>query len=464
MRLEVPPTSCFYDLMKKIFSVIFLTVLIIGLGCPNPGVEQYLRDLKSPNVVIKMEAIYRVGELRIKEAVPDLISLLNEDSGQINAEIIEALGKIGDSAAVEPLIAKLNENNPLILEKTIEALGKIGDKRAVPALASILEQKDSRSEGEVLTGIWALGNIGNRFAEPILISLLNKDDKYIRYNVEQALKRIPTAEPHPHQKGKMPQAKGTVQPLKDSKKNLKKAPAAQPKLVQAPLPPKKEAPQVKKSYQSSKPPVFQKAQKFVKKKVSQPPEKKTRARKSKSEPRPQLPLRKKDDNAKGEDKSSPKMKAPKSPPEPGKDKMPQPKRAALPPTSKAKAKAAVPKPTERKQAAPEPHLFTFDASDKPRDRSTLIARAWLADEMGPYTVHVDFKKYDESAKEVAGKLKKLGYQVYIRKMDVAGRGVLYRVFIGGFKDEPAAEKTAKKLRREYGLFFVRVLPTAYVNW
>ena len=461
--------------MKKIFSAIFLTVLIIGWGCPNPDVEQYLRDLKSPNAVIRREAIHRVGELRIKEAVPDLINLLKEDSGEITAEIIEALGRIGDSAAVKLLVARLNENNLLIREKTIEALGKIRDKRAVPPLASILEQKDSRSEGEVLTAIWALGNIGDKCAEPILNSLFKGDNnKYVRYNVEQALKKIPTTTaesvkitPAP-QKGKMPQAKGTVEPSKSNKEkvHLKKVSPTQPKSIQAPLPKKKETPQGEKTYQSSKPPVSQKTKKVVKKKLFQLPEKKAKGRKPtpKLEPLPQLQIKKKGENAKGEGKSSPKMKTPKSPPEPGKEKMLRPKKAASPPASEAKAKPAIPKPTERKQAVPEPHLFTFDASDKPRDRSTLIARAWLADEMGPYTVHVDFKKYDESAKEVAGKLKGLGYQVYIRKMHIAGRGMRYRVFIGGFQDEPAAEKAAKKLRREYGLFFVRVLPTAYVNW
>lgn len=213
--------------MKKLFPIIFLTLLILGLGCPNPDVEECLRDLKSHNLVIKGEAIYRIGELKITEAIPDLVSLLNQDSDEISADIIEALGKIGDSAAVEPLIARLNEDNPLIREKAIEALGKIRDKRAVPALASILEQKDSRSDREVFTAIWALGNIGERSAEPILNSLLKGDNnKYIRYNVEQALKRIPTAETesietsHQPQKDKIPQTEETTQSPKSNEENV----------------------------------------------------------------------------------------------------------------------------------------------------------------------------------------------------------------------------------------------------
>jgi hypothetical protein len=146
--------------------------------------------MKSSNVVIKRAAIYKLGQLEVKEAVPELISLLNKDSSEITPFIIEALGKIGDNAAVKPLIAMLENDNSLIREKTIEALGKIGDKKAVPALTSVLEQKDNRTESEVFTAIWALGNIGDKSAEPALNSLLGDNNKYVRYNVEQALKKI----------------------------------------------------------------------------------------------------------------------------------------------------------------------------------------------------------------------------------------------------------------------------------
>jgi hypothetical protein len=173
--------------MKKLLPIMFFMALITSLGCDS---EQYLSDLKSSNIVIKREAIRKIGTLEIKEAVPVLINLLKEDSEEISADIIEALGKIGDNAAVKPLIAMLNKDNALIRVKAIEALGRIGDRKAVPALSSILEQKDSKSESDVLTAIWALGNIGDRSAEPTLNSLLGDNNKYVRYNVEQALKKI----------------------------------------------------------------------------------------------------------------------------------------------------------------------------------------------------------------------------------------------------------------------------------
>jgi HEAT repeat protein len=164
------------------------------MGCTDlhltTDVNEYLRDLKSSNVVIKKEAIYNIGELKTREAVPELIDLLNKNIGEITIDIIDALGKIGDSSAVKPLIVILDNDNSLIREKAIEALGKIGDKKAVPALVSILEQKDSRTEAEVFIAIWALGNIGDRSAEPILNSLIGDNNKYVSYNAMQALKKI----------------------------------------------------------------------------------------------------------------------------------------------------------------------------------------------------------------------------------------------------------------------------------
>lgn len=203
---------------KQILPITLLIVLFACLGCPDSNVEEYLRDLKSSNVVVKREAVYKVGKLQIKEAVPELLNLMKEDSGETFTEIIEALGRIGDQSAVEPLLAILNTDNALIREKAIEALGKIGDRRAVSALISIIEQRESKSESETLTAIWALGNIGDRTAEPTLNSLFKQhNNKYVQYNVEQALKKIrtTTAESteitHESKKVEMPQANDSAQ-------------------------------------------------------------------------------------------------------------------------------------------------------------------------------------------------------------------------------------------------------------
>jgi len=185
------------SILRKIFFVTFLMVLFTSMACSkssnpylNPYIKEYLKNLKSSNVVIKREAVFRLGKLQIKEAAPEMIRLLNSDSAEIRPDLIEALGKIGDRAAVNFLLARLNDDNLSVRGKAIEALGKIGDKKAVPALVSILAQKDKKSESEVLIAIWALGNIGDKSAVPILNSLLGDNNKYVRFNATQALKNI----------------------------------------------------------------------------------------------------------------------------------------------------------------------------------------------------------------------------------------------------------------------------------
>jgi capsular exopolysaccharide synthesis family protein len=182
---------------RKILPVIFLTVLILSAGCSkssnpylNPAINDYLKSLKSSNVVIKRDAISKLGKLQVEEAVPELIKLLNSDSAVIRPDLIDALGKIGDKAAVNPIMARLNDDSLRVREKAIESLGKIGDRKAAPPLISILEQKDKKSESEVLIAIWALGNIGDKSAVYVLNSLLEDNNKYVRFNSTQALKKI----------------------------------------------------------------------------------------------------------------------------------------------------------------------------------------------------------------------------------------------------------------------------------
>ena len=95
-----------------------------------------------------------------------------------------------DRTALYSLINRLNDDNLRVREKVIEALGKLADQRAVPALVSILEQKDKKSESEVLIAIWALGNIGDKSAVHVLNSLLGDNNRYVRFNSTQALKKI----------------------------------------------------------------------------------------------------------------------------------------------------------------------------------------------------------------------------------------------------------------------------------
>lgn len=114
----------------------------------NLTVQQLLGLLNDDNFENKYIPIYILGELKAKEAVDDLIKILDFHENEVlweetdNLAAIYALGKIKDERAVEPLI-KLLKNKPFDVSSAAAwALGEIGDKRAIPDLEDALKEDE----------------------------------------------------------------------------------------------------------------------------------------------------------------------------------------------------------------------------------------------------------------------------------------------------------------------------------
>lgn len=86
-----------------------------------------------------------LNEIGLEEdAIPQLLSLLNIKSENLNIYIAKALGKIGSEDTVPHLILLLGTEEPYQVHKgAIEALGEIGSEDAVPHLISLFEDKAS---------------------------------------------------------------------------------------------------------------------------------------------------------------------------------------------------------------------------------------------------------------------------------------------------------------------------------
>ena len=174
--------------MKTILNIILVTFLIAisNSGCILNDTQKYIEDLKSENIMVKINAMYYLGKEKEKRAVPVLMILLSDDQPkELKLSSINALGEIGESIAVDALIRMLNERDSDIKMAACNALGMIRDPKAVKHLIRILDDKDIR-----LTAIWALGNIGDKGAVPLLTRLLYDNDKYVRYNASRSLQRI----------------------------------------------------------------------------------------------------------------------------------------------------------------------------------------------------------------------------------------------------------------------------------
>ena len=199
---EPAPSEVKGEKLRKKFLIIllvFLPICLFGCSADEEGglvkdligrfsndTEKYLKDLKSENTMVRKKAINYLGEKRTKAAVPLIIEILNMDQSKaIRLSSIVALGNIGESSSVEALIELLKERDDEIRNEAIRVLGSIKDPRAVRPLLDILYDKDVQ-----LTVIWALGNIGEKSTVPVLTRLLSHEDKFVRYNAAQSLKKI----------------------------------------------------------------------------------------------------------------------------------------------------------------------------------------------------------------------------------------------------------------------------------
>lgn len=101
--------------------------------------EELIQDLQSADVNTRLEAIRKLGNERVPEAVDPLMPLLADPDFRVRSSAARALGEIGDSRATEPLILLLNDPDVNVRNNTVAALGKIGDPRAVEPMLGALK-------------------------------------------------------------------------------------------------------------------------------------------------------------------------------------------------------------------------------------------------------------------------------------------------------------------------------------
>ena len=111
--------------------------------------EELIRNLKNRDGWIRSKAASRLGELKVKEAIDELVEILKEDrDSMVRSSAAAALGDFGREAkeAVEVLIDVMKRDQIIgVRLEAAVALGNIGDEDAVPALTKIaLEDEDIR--------------------------------------------------------------------------------------------------------------------------------------------------------------------------------------------------------------------------------------------------------------------------------------------------------------------------------
>jgi HEAT repeat protein len=78
------------------------------------------------------------GQLRVREAVPGLVSRLEDDVRDVRRAAACALGEIGDEGALDGLIGALNDSDGHVRKSVVSALAALGRKEAFKPLLVLL--------------------------------------------------------------------------------------------------------------------------------------------------------------------------------------------------------------------------------------------------------------------------------------------------------------------------------------
>ena len=159
------------------------------IGDPRAG-PTLLRLARSKDDYVRLEAVQALGEVKFKEAVPELSLLVDDPSAPplLVKKAVVALGHIGDPAAIPALqhALVLERQGVSLLPEASYALFQLGPA-AVPPLIRVAKDEDpaylkwARENNRAPAGTYAkaalvLGDLGDQRAVPVLLERLRYKD------------------------------------------------------------------------------------------------------------------------------------------------------------------------------------------------------------------------------------------------------------------------------------------------
>ncbi len=119
-----------------------------------------LRDLGARSAVKRARAAQVLGDLELKQAVPQLCRLLTDRNSEVRVVAVRALGRIGDPAAAWRLIASLDQAEPVPSLLATHTLLQLGPDAEV-TLSAALDHPQARVRAVCLDALGLLGAAGS---------------------------------------------------------------------------------------------------------------------------------------------------------------------------------------------------------------------------------------------------------------------------------------------------------------
>jgi HEAT repeat protein len=146
------------DKKKKIIwwiciGIIFLSILRVGIWSTRrgrtPTVKTFIKKLKSPNKNEKIYGIYNLGNLKVKEVLPEIEKIFQEDP---NEDVKRVCAWSIAQIDFNKLLSYLDSSNKKIKEITFETIMKI-DKNNVDYLVDRLDKEDKETKLKIISYI-----------------------------------------------------------------------------------------------------------------------------------------------------------------------------------------------------------------------------------------------------------------------------------------------------------------------
>lgn len=145
------------------------------------------KAVRDKNASVRRAAARAIVQIGASEfEVSEFMRFLSSAAREHRLGAIEVLEKLGSREAVPELVRLLeSDKEPSVRTAAAKALGRMRDGRAVEALVRAVRRKQE-AEGRAAAA-WALGQIGDPRASDVLVEALRADDCVVRWSAGSAL-------------------------------------------------------------------------------------------------------------------------------------------------------------------------------------------------------------------------------------------------------------------------------------
>lgn len=184
-----------HHLTDERWYVVRNMITILGVFAKPESLPHLFEISKHPDARVRKEVIKTLARFRNPKVFQFLNDLLQKESDDIKLLIIFSLGIMKSKEAIADLIKLLeNDNNLSIKKEALIALGRIGDEKVFPLLKNYALKKGffKKTEKKVLrlAAITALGGICTKDSADFLENLLKDSDPEIRDTAFEALQKV----------------------------------------------------------------------------------------------------------------------------------------------------------------------------------------------------------------------------------------------------------------------------------